>query len=509
MVVRTHSGTGRAPSVVPARFRLEIFCLTGEPGQGGSILSRGQETSPPSVLIVGGGLAGLAAAVGLAGQGVPSQVLESRPRLGGRANSFLDVSTNEWIDNCQHVSMGCCTNFRSFCEQVGIAHLFRREETLYFVAPDGRVNRFESTRAPAPLHLARAFARLSYLSWSEKFALARGLRTLARTRQPSATQTFADWLTQQHQPPRVIERFWHVVLVSALSESLDRVGVADARKVFVDGFLAHPDAWKVDIPQVPLGRLYGHELTDWLSARGATVRMNVAVDKLEIADDRVSAVVLRNGERLECEECVVAVPHYRLASLLPPDWAQHPTFAAVEHLETAPISSVHLWFDRPIMPWPHAVCVEGLVQWVFDRRDSLASSAEEIGHYYQVVISASRDLHGQSSDDVCAQVVEALRSVLPDARSATPRKSRLVSERRAVFSPVPGVDAYRPLQQSPIANLQLAGDYTQTGWPATMEGAVRSGFLAAENLLHRRGQPATLVAPDLPVSRLSRWLFGL
>ncbi len=475
-------------------------------------MSPGAESRDPtdSVLIIGGGLAGLATAVGLAEQGVRSTLLESRPRLGGRASSFHDAATDQWVDNCQHVTMGCCTNFRAFCETTGLADSFRREEVLYFIAPDGRVNPFRANSLPAPLHLAGAFARLSYLTWSDKLALGRGLRQLAARPSAGPEESFAEWLSKQRQPPRVVDRFWKVVLVSALSESLDRIGVNEARKVFVDGFLAHRDAWVVDIPRMPLEALYGTRLMSWLSQHGVDVQFLTAGERVHVESDRVSGVVLRDGRQLAADDYVLAVPHQRLLALLPGDLQRAPEIAAVARLESAPISSVHLWFDRPITPLPHAVFVEGLVQWIFNRTAlSGKPPAADAGWYFQVVISASRELLGQETDAIRDRVLEELSAVFPETQAAHLLRSRQVTEHRAVFSPLPGSQALRPRQQSPLANLQLAGDYTQTGWPATMEGAVRSGFLAAENILRRRGRPTAILRPDLPTARLSHWLFGL
>ena len=192
------------------------------------------------VVIVGGGLAGLAAAAALGERGLAVTLLESRPRWGGRASSFADLATGESIDNCQHVHLGCGTNFRHFCRTVGIEPFFVREESLTFVAPDGRMSRFAAAPLPAPLHLFPSLLRLPYLSLSEKMRLARGLRQLAGF-DPAACgdETFLHWLQHHGQSPALIERFWHVVLVSALSETLDRIDIAHARKVFVDAFLAN------------------------------------------------------------------------------------------------------------------------------------------------------------------------------------------------------------------------------------------------------------------------------
>jgi squalene-associated FAD-dependent desaturase len=491
-----------------------------------------------SVTIVGGGLAGLAAAAALSQQGVACTVFESRSRLGGRASSFPDATTTEWVDNCQHVSMGCCTNFAHFCRLTGIADAFEPQRELYFVGPKGRIHPFRAQGWPAPLHLAGAFAGLSYLSWKQKWQLGWALRSLVQE-QPAVDdrRTFLDWLREHGQPPAVIDRFWHVVIVSALSETLDRVAIAPARKVFVDGFLRHPQAWQVLIPQRPWEELYAGPLTAALTQRGVQIRRLTAVERLERTGQRITSLVLKSGEVEPVHELIVAVPFYRLRSLLPDDLGDQPPFNGAEQLSTAPISSVHLWFDRAVIPLPHAVFVEGLVQWVFcctprtsaqqdsaTPAESATSTAAATGasngappgipnseprssHYYQVVISASRDVLGRPSEQVCQQVVDELASVWPEVRSARLLHSRQVTEHRAVFSVLPGSDRFRAPQQSPIENLQLAGDWTQTGWPATMEGAVRSGFLAAENLLRRRGRPVQIMQPDLPISWLSRWLY--
>ena len=493
------------------------------------------------IVIAGGGLAGLAAAVALTARGLPCEVLESRPRLGGRASSFLDPTTDTYIDNCQHVSLGCCTNFRHFCETTGLAEFFRREATLYFIGPNGKVDPFSATSLPAPLHLAGAFARLSYLAWRDKFALARGLKALARgVRADERGLPFSEWLARHGQTHAAIDRFWHVVLVSALSETLDRIDVEHARKVFVDTFLAHRDGWYVEIPTVPLEDLYGGRLTEWLMSRGTTIRLQASVDQIELAGDAASGARLLSGEVVAGDEFIVALPFFRVRSILPESLAAHPDLAGIERLEAAPISSVHLWFDRPITELPHAVFVDRLCQWMFNRtmlatisavapptgplnqptsteptaepgdlRPPLGRTAGRGEYYYQIVISASRELAGQSREAILAQVLAELTAVWPETARATLLHSRQVTEHRAVFSPLPGVDQWRPVQQSPIGNLQLAGDWTQTGWPATMEGAVRSGYLAAANVLARLGRAESVIQPDLPVGIWSRLLMGV
>ncbi len=507
------------------------------------------------VIVVGGGLSGLAATVALAERGLRVTLLESRPRWGGRASSIVDQGTGETIDNCQHVNLGCGTNFQHFCRTVGIESLFVREPKLTFIAPDGRASSLSAAPLlPAPLHLLPSLARLRYLSAAEKWQLAGGLRALARNdSRQCGDESFLQWLQRQGQSPAVIERFWHVVLVSALSETLDRIEIGHARKVFVDAFLANRRGWEVWLPTAPLGDLYGVHLEQWLTAHGVTSRLQCGVKRVLFEEQKVSAageptrsdtgraatgVELRSGDKITADHVILAVPQNLVLGLLPEEWSTAPQLAGIAKLETAPISSVHLWFDRPITPLRHAVFVGRLSQWLFNRsaicthvgaqaisspdapcppllrggetgaKSEIQNPKSEI-HYCQVVISASRDVLAMGHDETIRAVVEELAAVWPEARAARLVHSRLVTEHKAVVSMLPGVDRLRPAQQSPVANVQLAGDWTSTGWPGTMEGAVRSGYLAAENVLRQCGRFEPLVQPDLPKALLSKLLFGL
>lgn len=473
------------------------------------------ESTQPTTIIIGGGLAGLAAATALADRGVSVTVLESRPRLGGRASSFVDHETDMLIDNCQHVSMGCCTNFRHFQTSVGIADCFHRENALNFIGPDGGVDRFAAKRWPAPFHLLPAFRRLTYLSRGDLRAIGRGLRALCRERPPSPDDTsFLDWLVRAKQPISAIERFWHVVLVSALSESLDRIDIGHARKVFVDGFLANRHGWEVDIPTTSLDELYGSRLQNWMTERGATIRLQAGVERIVVENGRTVGVEFKSGEQLDADFVVAAVPYERLSALLPPALCDDPVLSGLKRIESAPISSVHLWFDRPITELPHAVFVDRLCQWMFhrtrlQRTDSAIDDGRDSSAYYQIVISASRSLRESSQEETIASVVAELTGIWPETSQATLLHARVITEHKAVFSVLPGIDKLRPAQQSPVKNLQWAGDWTATGWPATMEGAVRSGYLAAENILKHLGRPEPVLQPDLPVAFLSKLLLRL
>lgn len=446
----------------------------------------------PSVLIVGGGLAGLAAATALAPRGFRVTLLESRGRLGGRASSFTDAATGQLIDTCQHVSMGCCTNFAHFCRTVGIAPLLQPQPCLYFMTPDRRVSRFFADRLPAPLHLARSFLGAHYLSLGEKLRIAWGLAALQRT-EPAADGPFAEWLTRHRQSPRTVDRFWGLVLTSALNETPDRIGLRYAHKVFVDGFLRHRRGFEVELPSVPLGRLYGEELQQWLQRHGVEMRLNQAIRRVDIEGHRVRALELRNGERRAADRYVLAVPFDRLVELLPQEVAEkHACFSGLRRLETSPITSVHLWYRRPVLELPHVVLIDCLGQWVFNRGEQAPGE-----HYVQVVVSAARQFRGLDNQEVQRRIAAEMAQLFPAAQEADLLRARVVTEHAATFSAVPGVDAFRPYQETPVENLFLAGDWTATGWPATMEGAVRSGYLAAEALLRRAGRPESLLVPDL------------
>lgn len=451
------------------------------------------------VAIVGGGLAGLACAAALAPRGLRVTILEARQRLGGRAGSFTEPETGQLVDTCQHVSMGCCTNLAHFFETTGVNGFLEPQPQLYFVTPDGRRSIFRAAPWPAPLHLVRALFGAHYLTPGDKLRVAWGLAQLAR--EPAdADPPLLKWLLSHRQTPRTIARFWGVVLVSALNEAVERLGLKYARKVFVDGFLRHRDGFVVQVPTVPLGRLYGPELRAWFDRHRVEVRPNAAVRRVRAENGRIAALELRDGSVVTADWYVLAVPFGRLSDLLPAALADEPYFAAARRLTPSPITSVHLWFDRPVLNLPHAVLVDGLGQWVFNRGEVAPGV-----HYLQVVISAARGLRGQDRDELCRQVVAELARLFPGVGRATLVRSKVVTEHAATFSAEPGVDRWRPPQASPLPNLALAGDWTATGWPATMEGAVRSGYLAAEVILARAGRPERLLRPDLgsapPVGR--------
>lgn len=463
------------------------------------------------VLIVGGGLAGLAAATALANHGCRVTLLEARPRLGGRASSFTDSASGLVLDTCQHVSMGCCTNFAYFCRTLGVDHFLEPQPALFFMTPDGRITRWQTPPWPAPLHQLPALVSAHFLSLREKVRVARALAALWRDERKD-DPPFASWLAGHGQTPDLIRKFWDVVLVSALNEATENVGFRYARQVFVEAFLRDRRGGVVQVPSVPLVQLYSRQVPEYLAARGSTVRLNAAVESVQVEQGRAVGVRLRNGETLSADACLLAVPFDRIPSLLPGELVeQEPGLRNLRRLHTSPITSVHLWYDRPVLPnepgrrgiprpLPHVVLIGCVSQWVFNRGNT---GPEEF--YLQVVISASASINGQRERSVSLSVSEAMLDLVrdemvrlfPACKTARLKRSRVIVEKSATFSVRPGVDQLRPQQKTSIPGLYLAGDWTRTGWPATMEGAVRSGYLAAEAVLQSAGQSVRLLRPDL------------
>jgi squalene-associated FAD-dependent desaturase len=450
----------------------------------------------PRVVIIGGGLAGLAAAATLAGSGLAVTLVEARRRVGGRAASFEDGS-GSLVDACQHVAMGCCTNFLDLLRQAGLADAVRCDRTLWFIGPGGDRSACTPSRwLPAPLHLAPLLVSMRHFTWRQRAALASGMLRLARLRDAAGTATTAlEWLRAAGQPDAVIRLFWQPVIESALGESIDLVAVTAARKVVVDGFLAHRRSADLWVPTVPLGELLGVRLAAWLAGRGVDVRTGWAATALERdASGRVIAVVGDAG-RLPCDAAIIAVP-WRRAGRLVPDLVPD----VDDRFGGSPITAVHLWFERQVIDLPHAVLVGRTSQWVF-RSDSAGT-----GHC-QVVISASRGLLGDRQQ-LLDTVVAELRAVFPAAAAARLLDAKVVTDPTAVLSVRPGVDAVRPPAATATDTIALAGDWTATGWPSTMEGAVRSGRRAAAVVAARLGRPAPPPCPDLPRAVLVRLLVG-
>jgi squalene-associated FAD-dependent desaturase len=315
--------------------------------------------------------------------------------------------------------------------------------------------------------------------------------------------TVLDWLNINHQSEQVIERFWKIILVSALAESLERASLAAARQVFVNGFLAHRDAGNVLVPILSLNELYQDRVGRRLRENGVQIQVQTPIAAIAGDENLVAGVQMPDLQVRNFDTVVLAVPWTRVGKLLSESMIKRvDPRNYLSQINGSPITSVHLWFDRPVMDLPNAIFVERLSQWIFAR----TQGTNDGEFYYQVVVSASHDLAGRDRAFVVADVCADLASAFPQAAEAKLIRSKLITEDLAVFSVRPGLHALRPPQTTPIPNLILAGDWTNTGWPATMEGAVRSGYLAAEAVLKQLGRLERILVPDLPRNWLTRWL---
>jgi zeta-carotene desaturase len=466
-----------------------------------------------SVIVIGGGLAGLAAGVALAEAGWRVRLFEQRPFLGGRATSYV-LPDGEHVDNCQHVTLGCCTNLDDFYRRVGAAGKIKFFDRLVFLDPQGRVGEMQAGMLPAPFHMTGSFAKFAPLTLRDKISIARAMLSILIAKGKTADLDEAggismlEWLKRRGQTPRAIERFWRVVLVSALDEELDRTDARFGVEVFWKAFLSNRTGYRMGVPTVPLADLYAG-CKAAIEATGGEVVLRSPVRAVRAETGAISGVEFDGGRVETADAYIFAVPHTALAELLGPLASQlGPMIANVKKIGVAPITGVHFWFDRQVMAEPFLTLIDTTTQWVFNKTALYAESdgaspssptpgAGQAAQYLQLVVSASYDLLQKPRQEIIDLCLGEIRHALPAARDAQLLKATVIKEAAATFSPHPGVDSLRPMQETPIAGLYLAGDWTSTGWPATMEGAVRSGYLAAEALLRKSGEPRSFLQPDL------------
>ncbi len=441
-----------------------------------------------SVLVAGGGLAGLSAAAALASAGFTVDLFEARGFLGGRATSYALPDGSEVIDHCQHVLLACFANLLDFYGRLGVRNRIRFHREFYFIEPGGRRSVLRAGMLPAPLHFTGAFARLRFLDFYDKLAIARGIRAMSREKRRADLDriTMLEWLRDKRQTPRAIARFWGQVLVSAINEDLDRMAASHGFQVFRLGFLESARSYEMGLATVPLAELYA------AAARLGNVRVHLRqpVECFDIESGRVSAAVSQ-GARYSADYYVCAVPFERAPGLIPGFDG-----AGFEH---SPITDIHLWFDRPVMDLPHATLLDRTIQWAFNK--DLITGGEGAGgsggRYVQLVVSASRSLTNMPRQDVIDLALRELAEFFPAARDAVLEKAHVVKEVRATFAARPGLEKLRPEARTAVPNLFLAGDWTRTGWPATMESAARSGYLAAEAVAASAGRPARFLRATL------------
>jgi squalene-associated FAD-dependent desaturase len=439
----------------------------------------------PSIAVLGGGLAGITAALDCADAGAEVTLYEARPRLGGA--TFSIRRDGHWLDNGQHVALRCCTAYRRLLATLGTDRYLDIQPRLSILVLDGAGNRarFARTGLPAPLHLTKALLSYRHLSVRDRAAAARAVIAL-RKLDPSDPRldetTFGAWLRAHGQSREAIDRLWDLIALPTLNLRADDASLALAAFVFRTGVLDESDACDIGVPTVPLQRLHGEAASAALRARGVRIRLRTKVERLGALDNGFELQLRDGAER--ADGVVSALPPPVAAEVLPPGIV---SAAEAEQLGTSPIVNVHLHYDRRVLDAPFAAAVGSPVQWLFDRT---ASSEVEHGQFLSLSLSGADEELALTRARLVERSAKAIARMLPAARDAQLLDSAVTREPAATFRGAPGSARLRPPARTDLPGLALAGAWTDTGWPATMEGAVRSGSAAAaqvlaQPLLHR------------------------
>jgi zeta-carotene desaturase len=441
----------------------------------------------------------MSAACALAEAGLRVKLVERRGYLGGRASSYRHPGVDEVIDNCQHVLFGCCTNLIGFYRRIGVAERIHWTRSMTMIEPGGRRTLLGSARwLPAPLHGLPSLMWAKALNTEDKRSLARAFRKLIGPLPAGSTETLGAWLKRDGQTQGAIERFWRLVIASALNADIDEIALAYAAKVIRVLFLNSAQAGTMGMSTVPLSELYtGAE--KYLRKRGGEVVLNATVEGAEWDEETSQWTLATHAGGLVADFLVLALPFEATAKLLPhlpPADDAEALAAQIERHEHRPICSVHLWFDREITELDHAVLLDREIHWMYNK-SCLQPWRKREGSYLELVVSASRRFAAMSRENAIDLAVLELKEFFPAAAAAKLEKAALVKEMRATFTVPPGIDEARPGSASPWPNCVLAGDWIRTGWPSTMESAARSGHLAAEAVCAAVGEARKFLVPDL------------
>ena len=452
------------------------------------------------ILIVGGGFAGLAAGVALAQAGRRVRLFEQKPQLGGRACSFLDPATGSVVDNGQHLFMGCYHQTIEFLKTIGTLDRlqFQSGLSVNFLESDGRLSALVCPRLPAPWHLLAGVLRSSSFTWSEKLEVLRMRNALGGARDsPDGNHnlTVDEWLRGLGQSENLRRNFWNLICIAAMNEDPQIAAAALFERVLKLALFSSSRDSRLGIARVGLSDCYTSAAAEFITVRGGRVELSRNVTGLLVSRGECEGVTLAGGENIPAQTVLSAAPWNKFTTLLPCDLLRSELFfTRILSLRPAPIISINLWFDRPITDLEFVGLRGTTIQWLFNKSRILAEpgrgprvsglkAPDSRLSYISLVLSGAHEHIGRPKEDLLAVALKELHGLLPAAQQATLVHSLIVKERFATFSPCVGVEDLRPPAATPIRGLYLAGDWTATGLPATIEGAVKSGYTAAGEIL--------------------------
>ena len=442
--------------------------------------------------VLGGGLAGMTAAWRLTELGYKVTLVERRPYLGGRAYSFVDRDTGCEVDNGQHVFLGCCTAYTRFLRDIGTEELTTRQRRLRIDvrSPDGRTGVLSALPLPAPLHLLSSFLGYPHIGFRDKLRAVPALLRIRRERDTERPelrrQSFHDWLRRNGQSDRAVANFWDLIVLPSLNDASKDVSASAAFMVFQEALLRNSHGADVGFARAGLSEIMGNAVERKLAERGATLLLGRTIEHLVVEDSVVTGAVLAGGETLRADRFISALPPAALLDALPEEWRSHEAFQPACTHTWAPIVNLHIWYDRPIGDFEFLAFVDSPVQWVFNRTRIAGLPGQ--GQYVTVSLSGAWEYWPLAKEELRARFLPELARLFPDAKDARVERFVVVKEKRATFRSLPDGPANRLPAATPLGNLFLAGDWTDTGWPATMEGAVRSGEAAARAVATAGGE---------------------
>jgi hydroxysqualene dehydroxylase len=451
--------------------------------------------SKTDAIIIGGGLSGLSAAVELSALGRKVILLEQRPSCGGRTHSFFDAAVKHSVDNGPHLMMGCYHATRRFLELIGTSHLASLQPALRinFLRPSQQDAHFSCARLPAPLHLLSGLMGFTVIPFKDRLTMLRVAKELIDTSPEKETDldrmTVEEWLDKLGQPEINKKYLWDVITLGALNNNPKNVSALMLFRILRATFLGKNENASLFIPRVGLSELFVNPAVQFIKDHGGEIHTGMSVEKLILDETRVLSLRTSGGKELQAASFISTIPWYSFKKLLTASQVMSNRAideAQANHVrydfQSSPIISIHLWLDREITNLDFAACLDTRIQWLFNKSTLLYNEKETtaVRQYLSLVMSGAEEYISLTKEQLIEIAMEDVRQVLPHARDVKVIHSLVMKEKRATFLPSPGLEMHRPHARTKYDNLFLAGDWTATGYPSTIEGAVISGRTAAE-----------------------------